>query len=306
MALTKQYKVGRLSYRIVFEDENNSPELLPSSKPFETDVDFSVPVIFTLTVNDSFRPQTKGKEVGQFDCGGANHGVYLLEGGAYQFLLSDVWKRKCCLIETNSDLTAAIISLRGDNQMRSYGLNNCIMMMYAFSAARQNTLLVHASVIMKDNKGYLFLGKSGTGKSTHTSNWMKYIPETELMNDDNPVIRFIDGVSYVFGSPWSGKTPCYKNIEAPIGGFVQLEQAPFNKIRKMNTIETFASLLPSCSVMKWDKNTYGGVCDTLSRIMETTSTYFLQNLPDRDAVMMSYSTLVGKSNSDNDENPVRS
>lgn len=61
----------------------------------------------------------------------------------------------------------------------------------------------------------------------------------------------------------------------------------------MEVIETFASLLPSCSVMKWDKRVYTGICDTIGNIMETTTTYFLENLPDRAAVELSYSTLTG-------------
>ena len=132
---------------------------------------------------------------------------------------------------------------------------------------------------------------SGTGKSTHTGNWLKYIPGTDLMNDDNPVVRFIDGQAIVFGSPWSGKTPCYRNVEAPIGAFVQLKQAPENKIRRQNVIEAFASLLPSCSVMKWDKRVYGGLCDGVTRLIENVPTYFLENLPNEDAVRLSYDTI---------------
>ena len=150
---------------------------------------------------------------------------------------------------------------------------------------------MHASVVRKDGKGYLCLGTSGTGKSTHTSLWLKYIPDTDLMNDDNPVVRIIDGVPTVFGSPWSGKTPCYRNVEAPIGGFIQLKQAPYNKIRRQTVIEAFASLLPSCSIMKWDRRDYLGCCDAVQAIMETVPTYFLECLPDEDACRLSYKTL---------------
>ncbi|MFR5759752.1 MAG: hypothetical protein ACLUE2_20040 [Bacteroides cellulosilyticus] len=43
-------------------------------------------------------------------------------------------------------------------------LNNILMMIYAFNTACSDTVLMHASVIKKDGKGYLFQGKSGTGK----------------------------------------------------------------------------------------------------------------------------------------------
>lgn len=287
------YKVGRLTYKVTFADDNNDCNLLPSSEPFKVEGPDG-DLLFSLVVDDSWRPEKKGDEIGQFDCGGNNHGVYILEDGSYQILVSDFHGRQCCLLQAKPDFSEGVVTLRGDYAMRNFGLNNSLMMMYAFAAATNGTVLMHASVIRKDEVGYLFLGVSGTGKSTHTGNWLKYIEGTDLMNDDNPVVRFVDGRGYVFGSPWSGKTPCYKNTEAPIGGFVQLKQAPYNKIRKMTTLEAFASLLPSCSVMKWDKRVYNGACDTVGHLIETTNTLHLENLPDRDAVMMSYGAMTAK------------
>ena len=291
MGTTLQYKVAHLSFRISFADGKNDKAMLPSFPPFETEVD-DQPVLFTLTVDDSALPPHKGREIGQFDTGASNNGVYITDDGGYQILVSDVCNAKCCLLQANSDFSVGTVALRGNRDMRQFGLNNAIMMMYAFASADKDTLLMHASVIRHAGIGYLFLGVSGTGKSTHTANWLKYIDGTDLMNDDNPVVRVVDGKAVVYGSPWSGKTPCYRNIEAPIGGFVQLKQAPYNKISRMSVIETFASLLPSCSVMKWDRRDYIGVCDTVNRVMQLTKTFFLENLPDEEAVQLSFNTLT--------------
>ena len=73
------------------------------------------------------------------------------------------------------------------------------MIAFAFSGAQKDLLLIHASVTMKDGKGYLFLGKSGTGKSTHSQLWLKHIPGTELLNDDNPAVRLINDEVIVYG-----------------------------------------------------------------------------------------------------------
>ena len=291
MGKTLQYKVAGFRFRIRFESEANDESLLPSFTSFVDD-SAEEPILFTLTVDDAFRPNHRGKEVGQFDTGNGNNGVYLLEDGAYQVMMSDVYGRKCCLLQASADFSQGTAALRGEQTMRQFGLNNAVMMMFAFAAADKNTLLMHASVIRYDGVGYLFLGVSGTGKSTHTANWLRYIEGTDLMNDDNPVVRVVDGRAVVYGSPWSGKTPCYRNIEAPVGGFVQLKQAPYNKMREMSVIETFTSLLPSCSVMKWDKRDYLGVCDTVNDVMKLTHTFFLENLPDEAAVKLSFDTLT--------------
>lgn len=290
--MKKQYRVGRLAYRVIFAEGGvNDQRLIPSSQPFEVPVD-DAPVIFELTVDDTFRSQEWGDEIGQFDCGGNNHGVYRRKDGSYEIHITDYLGRQCCLLEASSDFKRGTVALNGDSTMRSFGLNNALMMMYAFAAADLDTLLMHASVVRDKGRGYLFLGVSGTGKSTHTGNWLKYIPGTDLMNDDNPVVRFVDGQGIVFGSPWSGKTPCYRNIEAPIGAFVQLKQAPYNRIRRQSVVESFASLLPSCSIMKWDQRVYGGITTGVTHIMEHVPTYYLENLPDEAAVRLSYETIT--------------
>lgn len=103
--------------------------------------------------------------------------------------------------------------------------------LFALSTADKGTVLFHAAVVSHEGRGYMFLGPSGTGKSTHASLWLKYIDGTELVNDDNPVVRITDdGQATVFGSPWSGKTPCYRHVSYPLGGIVMLSQAPYNKI----------------------------------------------------------------------------
>lgn len=290
------YRVGRHNYCVSFCDERNTAELLPSSEPFRLEVapDGEEPLLFDLRVDDAWRPSVKGKEIGQFDCGGNTHGVYQLEDGSYQILVSDVAGHQCCLMQAVPDFSSAMVCLNGNESMRTFGLNSALMMMYAFAGADKMTVLMHASVVRKDGKGYLCLGVSGTGKSTHTGNWLKYIEGTDLMNDDNPVVRVCDdGVARVFGSPWSGKTPCYRNVEAPIGGFLQLKQAPYNKIRRQDAVTGFASLLPSCSVMKWDKRDYVGTCDTVAKLLSLVPTYFLENLPNEEAVRLSYGTMSG-------------
>ena len=56
-----------------------------------------------------------------------------------------------------------------------------------------------------------------------------------------------DGTARVYGSPWSGKTPCYKNMEVPAGAVVRIRQAPYNKIERLSGIQAYASLMASAS-----------------------------------------------------------
>jgi hypothetical protein len=143
-------------------------------------------------------------------------------------------------------------------------------------------------------KGYLFMGKSGTGKSTHSSLWRKYYPESELMNDDNPIVRVIKDEAIVYGSPWSGKTPCYRNISAPIGGFIRLKQAKENIIRRLNIVESYASLTTSASGLPWEKVTSDGKHHILQYLSMNVPCWILECRPDEDAARVCYNAVTNE------------
>ena len=103
------------------------------------------------------------------------------------------------------------------------------------------------------------------------------------MNDDHPVLRVEDGTVTAYGSPWSGKTPCYKNISAPLGGIVRISRAPYNKARRLAPIQAYASLMTSCSGMTWDKDLADGRDRTLQGIVSGTPCWVMECLPDEDA-----------------------
>ena len=182
------------------------------------------------------------------------------------------------------------------------------MLLYAFSSACKGVLEMHSSVVVNGGRGYLFLGKSGTGKSTHSSLWLKHIPGTMLLNDDNPILRLMpDGSARVFGSPWSGKTPCYKNLDFPAGAVVRIRQAPFNKIEKLPPVQAYASLMASASSFRPFKTLSlmasassfrpfktlaEGWHATLEGLVGVLPCYVLDCLPDQAAAELCHKTVV--------------
>ena len=280
--------------RINFNDDDsqNNMGLLPSFRPFSINTPPSTSHLFVMDVDDSLRPAKEKKLVRKFDTGNGDTIVHQLPDGGYQYIVRDIMGNDCCLLIANEKFTHCRCALNGDWTMRSFGLNNALMMTFAFAGAYHQTMLIHASATMINSIGFPFIAASGTGKSTHTSLWLKHIEGAQLLNDDNPIIRIIDGTPYLFGSPWSGKTPCYRNRKTRLGAVTRIERAPQNSIERLSPIEAFASLLPACSSMKWDEGTYRLLCDAISRIIETTPIYTLHCLPDEEAAQLSYQTLT--------------
>ena len=189
---------------------------------------------------------------------------------------------------TDEDYRQAIVLLENE---RLFGINNALMVMYALATARLQTALFHSSVVSCAGYAYMFLGKSGTGKSTHSSLWLKYVKGAQLVNDDNPVVRRLPDGFYVFGSPWSGKTPCYRNVRYPLGGVVQLSQAPYNKIHRLNPLAAYAALVPSISGKRWDKLVAEGLHETENMMAGEIDIWHLECLPDEAAALLCSGTI---------------
>lgn len=163
---------------------------------------------------------------------------------------------------------------------------------YGLMTLPYDTVAVHSSCIVYRDKAVLFLGESGTGKSTHTRLWREYIPGAILLNDDSPIIRVEHDAVWAYGSPWSGKTPCYKKERYELKGCVRLSQAPFNRITKLSVLQAYGAIHPSCPPeFAYDDELYDHVGSFLNKLIGKVPFYHLSCLPDGDAADLSCKTL---------------
>ena len=289
------YTIAEHPIRIEFlEDGRNDTRLLPSFAPFEIEGRHEeATLFFQLTVDDTMRPEPKERRerIRKFDTGNGETVVDLVDDGGYQYIIKDINGAECCLLRSDKEFRRCRCALNGNYNMRSFGLNNALMLIFAFAGSRHDTLLIHASLVRQNGYGYAFIAKSGTGKSTHVSLWLRHLPGCDLMNDDNPIVRIIDGEAYIFGGPWSGKTPCYRNVNARLGAITRIDRAPANSIERLAPIEAFASFLPSCSSMKWDEDIFNRICNIVTKIIETTAIYTLHCLPNEEAAILCNKTI---------------
>ena len=121
--------------------------------------------------------------------------------------------------------------------------------------------------------------------------WLKHLPTCDLMNDDNPIIRIIDNVPVIYGSPWSGKTPCYRNIKAHLGAITQIDRAPQNSIDRLSPIDALVNFIPACSSIRWDENIYDDIIKNITQVIEKTPFYILHCLPNKEAAVICNKTI---------------
>ncbi len=286
------YKIG--GHLFVF-DSSDAPlsemELKPYA-PFQTEFSMGEKPLFSLTLlkEACLIPKLGAKTVELKDENGPMV-FYQASNGDHTIFLYTPEGNECCKLAITGDYSYAKAWIGGSVGERRYALDTALMLLYTFASSKRQTLMLHASVIENEGRGYLFLGKSGTGKSTHSRLWIENIKGSKLLNDDNPIIRILDGIPYVFGSPWSGKTPCYKNQKLPISGIVRLQQSPYNRIGRLSGIASYAALLPSCSCMKWDQDMADDIHDSVCKVISEIPIYRLECLADKNAANLCFENL---------------
>ena len=278
--MTRHYKVAGHTFAVSGQAELF--EQMENYEPFECE---GIEPLFSLTEDSGAVPEYMEVYRIEGERTTVIHGHTASGNDVFEFVRRT--KSKGCLICSKDHREGRLILTR---RIYNTVFNDALMMLYALATAGKDTLLFHAVVVSCAGKGYLFLGPSGEGKSTHARLWLEHVEGTELVNDDFPVVR--DGV--VYGSPWGWGIPCYRNVCYPIGGIVRLNQAPYNKIQRLNGVEAYMNLYPSVLgnglgiVEEIDE----GWHQTENALASTIPMWHLDCLPDKEAARLCHDTIT--------------
>ena len=140
-----------------------------------------------------------------------------------------------------------------------------------------NSVYIHSSAIVYKEKAYLFSADSGTGKSTHTKLWIEAFgnENVQIINDDKPIVRYIDGAWYAYGTPFDGGSGINLNTRARLGGIVFIERAEENSVVRLNKNEVFNRLYKNTIKFSLDSEYAGYMLNTASKLIEEIPFYLL-------------------------------
>ena len=284
--MTQSYCVADHIFAIEAREEQLAQ--LPNYAPFLSPLTSHPSPLFTITVKNTPLPTTEGWEHVYTDNSEADMPRIEMyrRDAEWLFRVSMTGEGEVvCAMICSKDWQQVQLFL--EEPYTRFAIDNAAMLVYAFATTDKCTLLFHSSVTVLDGKAYMFLGHSGTGKSTHSQQWKAAFEKAQLLNDDNPVVRLLPDESVrVYGSPWSGKTPCYKNESAPLQALVQLAQAPQNKIERLRMTQAYPFILASVSGLKLQPQMMDKLYESIARLLETTPVYRLECLPNPDAARL--------------------
>lgn len=153
-------------------------------------------------------------------------------------------------------------------------------------------LMLHASAVVVDGKAYLFSGPSGMGKSTHTGLWKKIFGDSaQIINDDKPALRKIEGKWYACGTPWCGKDGINQNRIVPLAGICFLKQSSEMKIVRLTVVEAMKSIFKQTIKRRLSSEEMVLLMNHVDQLVKDIPVFELENRPEPEAARLSYETM---------------
>lgn len=189
----------------------------------------------------------------------------------------------------NTDNTWCNITYRFSDLSDLFGIKtdgavgNVLGNLFQQSVLNFDGMVIHASTVKFNGKAVTFTAPSGTGKSTHTGLWKKYYPQTVVINDDMPAIRFIDDKVYAYGTPWSGKTDINENDCAPLEAMVFIERSEECSITELSPMDAFIRMMREIPIYPF-KHQSDLMMSMMNKLFSKVPAYLLKCDISKDAV----------------------
>jgi hypothetical protein len=129
-----------------------------------------------------------------------------------------------------------------ENVRNEYALDTLLRVFLSWSLLPRAGFLLHASTVVKNGKAYVFMGKSGAGKSTIAA----MSPVGSVLTDEVSLLRRENNQWRAHGTPFWGEFRAEgSNTSAPVAGIFRLQQALVNRTTRMRQKEMLRVTLPN-------------------------------------------------------------
>ncbi len=138
-----------------------------------------------------------------------------------------------------------------------------------------NGFVLHSAIIEYEGRGYGFSAASGTGKTTHIRLWQKRFGEgVRIINGDKPIVRFVDGKFYAYGTPWCGKEGYNINTAVPLEALCFVERATENSIKPIGAADALMRIIKQ-TIIPTDLESVDSFFPLLDKMLTTVPSYVL-------------------------------
>ena len=145
---------------------------------------------------------------------------------------------------------------------------------------------VHAvGVIDAANRGHLFIGHSGAGKSTSARLWQQQ-SGTRVLSDDRIILRMDKGRVRMFGTPWHGDAGLALADSADLSAMYLLQHGNRNVLTPLSVGRAAAELLARSFIPHHSSEGLNSTLHSLDQITQEVPCSLFEFVPDRSSVEM--------------------
>lgn len=143
---------------------------------------------------------------------------------------------------------------------------------------RYRDILLHASGIAVDGKGYAFVGPSGVGKSTLAGFLSKEAGVT-VLGEDQLVLRLLDNRFWIFGTPWHENRSLCTPLGVPIEKILFLDKKDEDTLSAVTAMEGVTRLLQTAFIPYYRPELLDGILERLDTLANSVSLVHFSYLP---------------------------
>ena len=148
--------------------------------------------------------------------------------------------------------------------------------------SERRALIVHGCGVVWKGEGYLFVGSSGSGKSTTARLWKA--AGASILNDDRIVVEASPERIIIHPTPWFGEELDVGDSPAPLTRLYLLRKGPQVSFQPIRPANAAALILAKSFPPLWDPDRTGRVLETLDSICRKVPCGWLTVPPEHRAV----------------------
>jgi hypothetical protein len=157
-----------------------------------------------------------------------------------------------------------------------------VLVMY-FLLLRDRGVVLHASGLTIDGRAFLFLGRSGAGKTTLSRLFLSRQDRCVLSDDRMIACKSADGFT-AWGTPWPGDLGVAVNQSAPLKGIFFLHKSDASQVRAISARQALDQLLAVVSIPWYDRKLVATGLQLCEQLLAQVPLYELHFRPDEGVV----------------------
>jgi hypothetical protein len=148
-----------------------------------------------------------------------------------------------------------------------YPLQDFEIILFSNWLASFGDVILHASGMVMDGKGYAFIGPAGAGKSTLASSLFNDHAFL-VLGEDQVILRFLEGQFWIFGTPWHENPAMCSPSGAPLERLFFLDRNARQEVVSLTHMDGITRILQTAFIPYYRHELVPSILDRLTLLAE--------------------------------------